>query len=74
MWACEKGHFEIVKLLVEHGADVDWKNEVGCVKVLFIIIHIMPFIITITEGLDCFTLCLFQQLCEDCQLPNEKRS
>ena len=28
MWACQNGHFEIVKLLLKHGANIDWRADV----------------------------------------------
>lgn len=32
-WACRKGHFEVVHLLLENGANIDAKNNIGCTPI-----------------------------------------
>lgn len=37
-WACKRGHFEIVKLLIENGADIEFLDIIGRPTLYFAII------------------------------------
>ncbi|CAK84607.1 unnamed protein product (macronuclear) [Paramecium tetraurelia] len=44
-WACKRGHFEIVKLLVENGADIEFQDIIGRPTLYFAIIGGNPKIV-----------------------------
>jgi hypothetical protein len=37
-WSCKRGHIEIVKLLVKHGADIDFQDIIGRTALYFAIV------------------------------------
>ncbi len=44
MWAVESGNIDTVRILLEHGADINTKNEHGKFHTSIVTISIYPFI------------------------------
>ena len=54
MWACENGHFEIVKLLLKHKADINWRADVMLVN--YNVVFTRKLLIFRITGMPCMLL------------------
>ncbi|CAK84127.1 unnamed protein product (macronuclear) [Paramecium tetraurelia] len=69
-WACKRGHFEIVRLLVENGADIEFQDIIGRPTLYFAIIgrsaKIVKYILDKRADPWSTTAVNYNQLCLEC--------
>ena len=62
MWACEKGNYEIVKLLIQQNANVNVRSKVSSARLTSDVFKLSS---DTSEWLDSSAYCMFQKICED---------